>query len=580
MDVFAELQSKLSDLVIALCDDGALPDDVRGAASKLVVEPPRDASHGDVATPAALMLAKPARSKPRDIAELLTAKVESWDEVSAAEIAGPGFINLRLSAGYLQRLMPVILSAGLDYGRQAAGAGVVNVEYVSANPTGPMHMGHCRGAVFGDALAALLTYAGYDVTKEYYINDAGSQIDTLARSTHLRYREALGDSIGEIPEGLYPGDYLIPLGEMLAQKHGAQFKDQPESEWLDFFKRKASGAMMEMIREDLALLGIHQDCFFSERTLHENGGIDRAISVLEGQGHIYEGVLEPPKGKKPDDWEPRPQTLFKATDFGDDVDRALKKSDGSYTYFAADIAYHYDKIARGFHDMIDVWGADHGGYIKRMQAAVKAISGGDAELDVKICQMVRLFRDGEPVRMSKRSGSFVTLAEVVEEVGKDVVRFMMLTRKNDAQLDFDFAKVLEQSRDNPVFYVQYAHARICSALKRARDHFGDFDVAQADFSCISAPEELGLLMMLAQWPRQVRAAAVAHEPHRIAFYLYELAANLHSLWNRGNDAPALRFILEDDKTVTVARIALLLATRQVLQSGLHIVGVTPIEEMR
>lgn len=580
MDIFAHLQAKLADLILGLCDDERLPSGVREITEKLVVEPPRDPSHGDVSTPAALMIAKPAKSKPRDIAQMLVASIETWEEVSSADIAGPGFINLRLAPSYLQRLVPAILEAGHDYGRQTLGHGPVNVEYVSANPTGPMHMGHCRGAVFGDALADLLMYAGYAVTKEYYINDAGSQIDTLARSAHLRYREALGEDIGEIPEGLYPGDYLIAMGQVLAEKHGAQFKDQPEAEWLDFFKRKASGAMMEMIRDDLALLGIHHDCFFSERTLHENGGIDRALEVLTTKGHIYEGVLEPPKGKKPEDWEPRPQTLFKATAFGDDVDRPLKKSDGSYTYFAADIAYHYDKIQRGFQDMIDVWGADHSGYIKRLQASITAIAGDETSLDVKVCQMVRLFRDGEPVRMSKRSGSFVTLAEVVEEVGKDVVRFMMLTRKNDAQLDFDFAKVLEQSRDNPVFYVQYAHARICSAMKRASETFGDIAVGDANLALIDDANELALLMMLAQWPRQVRAAASAHEPHRIAFYLNDLAASLHGLWNRGNDEPALRFIVEDNKTVTVARMALLLTTKQVIQSGLQVLGVTPMEEMR
>lgn len=580
MDIFAQLQAKLTDLVETLCNEDRLPGAVRRVVPNLIVEPPRDPSHGDVATPAALMIAKPAQSKPRDIAAILKNAMETWDEVASVEIAGPGFINLRLAPSYLRQLIPAVLSAGKDYGRQTLGERPVNVEYVSANPTGPMHMGHCRGAVFGDALAELLSYAGYDVTKEYYINDAGSQIDTLARSTHLRYREALGETIDEIPEGLYPGDYLIPAGKMLAEKHGAQFQNQPEEEWLDFFKRKASGAMMDMIRDDLALLGIHHECFFSERTLHENGGIDRALSALEADGHIYEGVLEPPKGKKPDDWEPRPQTLFKATAFGDDVDRPLKKSDGSYTYFAADIAYHYDKIQRGFLDMIDVWGADHSGYIKRMQASIKAIAGDEASLDVKVCQMVRLFRAGEPVRMSKRSGSFVTLAEVVEEVGKDAVRFMMLTRKNDAQLDFDFAKVLEQSRDNPVFYVQYAHARICSALRRAQETFGDIEPQAADLSLLDDPQELNLLMTLGQWPRQVRAAATAHEPHRIAFYLSELAGDLHGLWNRGNDAPALRFIVEDNKTVTVARMALLLTTKQVIQSGLQVLGVTPMEEMR
>ncbi|MEO0412028.1 MAG: arginine--tRNA ligase [Pseudomonadota bacterium] len=580
MDIFANLQAKLTQDVKALIADGALPQEASKAAEGLILEPPRDPSHGDMATPAALMLAKPAKAKPRDIAQLLQAKLLEWPEVASVEIAGPGFLNLRLAPAFVRDLIPNVLASGTDYGRQPSVGTKVNVEYVSTNPTGPIHMGHCRGAVFGDALSALLEFAGYDVLREYYINDAGSQIDTLARSAHLRYREALGEDIGEIPEGLYPGDYLVPVGKMLADKHGSQFKDLPEADWLDFFKRKSSGAMMEMIRDDLALLGIHHACFFSERTLHENGGIDQAIETLRAKGHIYEGVLEPPKGKKPDDWEPRPQTLFRATAFGDDVDRALKKSDGSYTYFAADIAYHFDKINRGYSDMIDVWGADHSGYIKRMQASIEAIADGEASLDVKICQMVRLFRAGEPVKMSKRSGSFVTLSEVIDEVGKDVVRFMMLTRKNDAQLDFDFAKVLEQSKDNPVFYVQYAHARICSAMKRAQEAIGSFDIAKADLSLLADETEHMLLMTLAQWPRQVRAAASAHEPHRIAFFLQELASQLHSHWNKGNDTPALRFIVDDNKTLTIARVALLASVKNVLASGLNVLGVTPVEEMR
>ncbi|MEM9288534.1 MAG: arginine--tRNA ligase [Pseudomonadota bacterium] len=582
MDIFASLQTKLAGDVLALAKSGALPAAVTEKTDTLIVEPPRDPSHGDAATPAALMLAKLAKSKPRDIADIIAEKMAAWPEVASVDIAGPGFINLRLEADYVVQLIPSVLAQGLSYGQAAepGDSSPINVEYVSANPTGPLHMGHCRGAVFGDALASLLEFAGHQVTREYYINDAGSQIDTLARSTHLRYREALGEEIGEIPEGLYPGDYLIPVGQSLAEKHGDQFRDQPEAEWLDFFKRKASGAMMQMVRDDLAQLGIEQECFFSERTLHENGGIDAALEALSDKGHLYEGVLEPPKGKKPEDWEPRPQTLFRATDFGDDVDRPLKKSDGSYTYFAADIAYHLNKFERGYRDMIDVWGADHSGYIKRMQAATKAISGGEADLDVKVCQMVRLFRAGEPVKMSKRSGSFVTLAEVVEEVGKDVVRFMMLTRKNDAQLDFDFAKVTEQSKDNPVFYVQYAHARICSAKRRAEEAVGSFELGEADLSLLNDPNELELLMLLAEWPRQVRAAASAHEPHRIAFYLQTLAAQLHSHWNRGNDNPSLRFILDENKSLTIARIALLETVRLVLAAGLTVLGVTPVEEMR
>ena len=455
-----------------------------------------------------------------------------------------------------------ILKTGADYGKSDMGANQkINVEYVSANPTGPMHVGHCRGAVFGDALAALLEKAGYAVTREYYINDAGAQIDVLARSAYLRYREALGEDIGEIPEGLYPGDYLVPVGKDLAARFGDKWLGKPEGEWLPEVRQSAVEAMLGMIREDLTALGIRFDLYFSEATLHKQGGaIDQTLDELDKMGLIYEGVLEPPKGKLPDDWEPRPQTLFRATQFGDDVDRPLKKSDGSYTYFAADIAYHADKYRRGFTNMIDVWGADHGGYVKRMQAAVKAVSGGKASLDVKLCQLVRLFRKGEPVRMSKRAGSFVTLRDVVDEVGKDVVRFMMLTRKNDAPLDFDFAEVTEQSKDNPVFYVQYAHARVHSVLRNAKAEIPDLDtsspaaLAAADFGRLTHEDEVGLIKLMASWPRLVETAADAHEPHRVAFYLYELASAFHTLWNKGKEDAALRFIVADDRSVTEARL--------------------------
>ncbi|MDO9458624.1 MAG: arginine--tRNA ligase, partial [Alphaproteobacteria bacterium] len=461
----------------------------------------------------------------------------------------------------------------------------INIEYVSANPTGPMHVGHTRGAVFGDTLANLMKTAGYEVCREYYINDAGGQVDVLARSAFLRYREALGEQIGEIPEGLYPGEYLLPVGQQLKLEHGDRLRTMPEAQWLPIVRDAALKAMMILIREDLAALGVQHDNFYSERALHESGAIEKALAYLESRGLIYVGVLEPPKGKTPEDWEPRPQTLFRATQFGDDVDRALKKSDGSWTYFAPDIAYHFEKFQRGYTQMIDVFGADHGGYVKRMTAAVAAVTGGEGTLDVKICQLVRLLRDGEPVKMSKRSGNFVSLREVVDEVGRDAVRFMMLYRKNDAPLDFDFAKVTEQSKDNPVFYVQYAHARICSVLRNAAEAFPDLDLANLDFgdldlSLLADSDELALIRLLAGWPRMVESAAQAHEPHRIAFYVHDLASAFHGLWNKGNEDPQLRFIVSARKDVTLARLALIRAIKGVIASALAILGVEPLEEMR
>jgi arginyl-tRNA synthetase len=583
MNVFTHFRGAIETLLNALAKSGELPSGMD--YSNIAVEPPRVASHGDIATNAGLVLAKQAGKKPRDIAELLQPGLEALPEVETVEIAGPGFINLRIAAGFWQGQVKSILEAGTSFGDSQMGGGEkINVEYVSANPTGPMHVGHVRGAVFGDALANLLIKAGFDVCKEYYINDAGSQIDTLARSAHLRYQEAHGRNIGEIPEGLYPGDYLVPVGEALKSKYGEQYLDAPEVEWLDIFKKEASDAMMVMIREDLRQLGVEHDVFFSERTLHESGRIPEAVEVLRGRGHIYEGGLEPPKGKTPDDWEPREQTLFRATDFGDDVDRPLQKSSGEYTYFAADIAYHHDKYVRGYHQMIDVLGADHGGYVKRMQAAVKALAE-DGALDVRLCQLVKLYRDGEPFKMSKRAGNFVTLREVVDEVGAGVTRFIMLTRKNDAPLDFDFKKVMEQSKDNPVFYVQYAHARVHSVLAKAREAFPSLDtsdesLAGADLSLLASDSEIAMIKQCLAWPRMVEAAAEAHEPHRIAFFLYDLASEFHTFWNKGNDDPSLRFIIEGEEALTKARMALVRSVAIVIASGLTVLGVTPLEEMR
>ena len=550
-------------------------------------------SHGDMATNAAMVLAKDAGKKPRELAEAIAEKLRAEPVIEKVDVAGPGFINLTLKPHVWGEELRVVLAAGNDYGRSDIGQGEkVNVEYVSANPTGPMHVGHGRGAVFGDALANLLAFAGYDVTREYYINDAGAQVDVLARSAFLRYREALGEDIGPIPEGLYPGDYLKPVGGELAAEHGAALSAKPEAEWLPVVRAKAIAMMMDMIRDDLAALNVRHDVFFSERSLIE-GGDDRVArhrsTSLRKSGEVYEGRLPPPKGGNLEDWEDREQTLFRSTEFGDDVDRPLKKSDGSYTYFASDIAYHKSKVERGFRKLIDVWGADHGGYIKRMQAAVKAVSAGKATLDVKLVQLVRLLRAGEPVKMSKRSGDFVTLREVVDEVGKDAVRFDMLYRKNDAVLDFDLAKVIEQTRENPVFYVQYGHARGESVFRNARAEMPDLPAAaneraawlkDAPLDRLSDPGELSILRRIALYPRLVEAAAQAHEPHRVAFYLYELASEFHAHWTRGNELPHLRFIIQNDPETTMARLALVQGIVTVLASGLALLGVEAPEEMR
>ncbi len=584
MNIFNDFRHKvITELEALQADEPRL----KGCDTQAVtLEAPRDPLHGDFSTNAALVLAKQAGMKPREIAELLTTALQRDARFETVEIAGPGFINLRLTADFWRSTLAEILAEGASYGVSNIGAGNrVNIEYVSANPTGPMHVGHTRGAVFGDTLANLMQSAGYEVCREYYINDAGGQVDVLARSAFLRYREALGEEIGEIPEGLYPGDYLVPVGQQLKSDHGDALRAMPDAQWLPIVRDAALKAMMALIREDLAALGIQHDNFYSERVLHESGAIEKTLAFLESQGLIYVGVLEPPKGKTPDDWEPRPQTLFRATQFGDDVDRALKKSDGSWTYFAPDIAYHFEKFQRGYTQMIDVFGADHGGYVKRMTAAVAAITGGKGALDVKICQLVRLLRDGEQVKMSKRSGNFVTLREVVDEVGRDAVRFMMLYRKNDAPLDFDFAKVTEQSKDNPVFYVQYAHARMCSVLRNTIEAFPGLDLTlldtgNVDLSHLTDTDELALIRLLAAWPRMVETAAQIHEPHRIAFYVHDLASAFHGLWNKGNENPQLRFIVSGQKDVTLARLALIRAIKGVIASALAILGVEPPEEMR
>ncbi|MEH2542583.1 MULTISPECIES: arginine--tRNA ligase [unclassified Bradyrhizobium] len=588
--LFADALARVQAICAALAAEGQWPAGID--FSRVVVEPPRDASHGDMATNAAMVLAKDAKAKPRELADKIAEKLRADDLVAAVEVAGPGFINLTLKPQVWADELRTMLREGAAYGKSAVGAGAkVNVEYVSANPTGPMHVGHCRGAVFGDALCGLLDFAGYDVTREYYINDAGAQVDVLARSVYLRYLEALGEVIGEIPEGLYPGDYLVPVGQALAAEHGDRLKAMAEAAWLPIVRAKAIAMMMDMIKSDLAALNIRHEVFFSERSLIETGNnkVTETIDFLRAKGDIYEGRLPPPKGKPVEDYEDRIQTLFRATAYGDDVDRPLIKSDGSYTYFASDIAYHKNKVDRGFLDMIDVFGADHGGYIKRMQAAVKGVSGGKAALDVKVVQLVRLLRAGEPVRMSKRSGDFVTLREVVDEVGSDAVRFMMLFRKNDAVLDFDLAKVLEQSKDNPVFYVQYGHARGHSIFKNASEVVPDLpedDVARTAYlwdspvERLTDPAELDLLKRLALYPRIIEAAAVAHEPHRIAFYLYDLASEFHALWTKGRDLPYLRFIITNDAEITRARLAMVQGVVSVLASGLAVLGVHAPTEMR
>ena len=586
MNVFDIYQRKIAETVLEMGQSGKLPANLD--THKIVVEPPRDMSHGDLATNVALVFAKEAGMAPRALADMLVGPLAGFEGVSKVEIAGPGFINLKLDPAIFHRVIGAVLEQKTEFGRSRIGAGQkVNVEFVSANPTGPMHVGHGRGAVFGDALASLLDFAGFDVTREYYINDAGAQVDVLARSAFLRYREALGEDVGEIPEGLYPGDYLIPVGEELAKSHGPTLLQLAEKDWLPITRSTAISMMMDMIREDLSALNIQHNVFFSERTLSQDGPVDligRMIDDLRSRDLIYQGRLAPPKGAPVEDWEDREQTLFRASNFGDDVDRPLLKSDGTYTYFAADIAYHQSKFERGFPLMIDVWGADHGGYIKRMAAAVRAVTNGEGELDVKICQLVRLLRNGEQVRMSKRSGDFITLREVVDEVGRDAVRFMMLFRKNDATLDFDLAKVIEQSKDNAVFYVQYAHARCSSVLRQAADYPLSDDPASMAASCdrsgLTDQAELSVMHRISQFPRIVEAAALAHEPHRLAFYLYDLASDFHSLWNRGKDSPKLRFVIEDDRVLTQARLSLVEAVRFVLFAGLSVLGVSAPNEMR
>ena len=592
-NIFAAVLDRVRAANDALAVEGVLPAGLD--QSRIVVEPPRDPGHGDMASNTAMVLAKEAGKKPRDLAELTAAKLRADSLFAKVEVAGPGFLNLTLKPQAWIDALRATLQAGADYGRSDIGAGEkVNVEYVSANPTGPMHVGHGRGAVFGDALANLLAFAGYDVTREYYINDAGAQVDALARSAYLRYREAVGEEIGAIPEGLYPGDYLKPVGAALAAEHGRALVGQDEAPWLPAVRARTIAMMMDQIRGDLAALNVRHEVFFSERSLIEGatGGerdlVGRTIAQLRAEGHVYEGRLAPPKGQAMEDWEDREQTLFRATAFGDDVDRPLMKSDGSYTYFASDIAYHKSKFDRGFRHMIDVWGADHGGYIKRVQAAVKALTGGKGDLDVKIVQLVKLLRGGEPVKMSKRAGDFVTLREVVDEVGRDAVRFMMLYRKNDAPLEFDLAKVIEQSRDNPVFYVQYGHARGQSIFRNAREVVTLPAEPSARIEMLSAgplerlsdPAEIALIRKIALYPRMVEAAALAHEPHRIAFYLYEIASDFHALWTKGHDLPYLRFIIFDDPQMTIARLALVQGVVTVLASGLALLGVEAPAEMR
>ncbi len=579
---FTERVARIAERVAATPGQGGL------SFAAIVVEPPRDPSHGDLATNAAMALAKPLGRKPRELAMEIAVALAEDPDVQQAEIAGPGFVNLRLKPAYWHRVLRHVIEVGNDYGLSGLGDGEkINIEYVSANPTGPMHVGHCRGAVVGDALASVLAQAGYRVTREYYVNDAGVQVDQLARSAYLRYREVLGEDIGEIPEGLYPGDYVKDVGLALSERFGERLKAMAEDEWLPLVRGVAIDMMMESIRADLALLNIRHDVFFSERSLSQ-GPIDRvaeAMAFLAGKGLIYEGRLPPPKGQPQEDWEDREQTLFRATQFGDDVDRALKKSDGSYTYFAADIAYHYDKYLRGFLHMIDVLGADHGGYVKRMQAAVKAITGGEGGLDVRICQLVRLLRAGEPVKMSKRSGEFVTLRDVVDEVGRDPIRFMMVFRKNDAPLDFDFQKVTEQSKDNPVFYVQYAHARTASVFRQAAEELPALAKDPAALSAaplerLSDAGEMAIIRRLAEYPRVIEQAAIHREPHRVAFYLHDVASEFHAHWNRGKELPYLRFINSVEPELTTARLALVHGVKLVLASGLAMLGVSAPEEMR
>ncbi len=586
-NIFAEMLDRVRRVSDELIAARVLPAGID--LSRVTIEPPRDAAHGDMATNAAMVLAKDARKKPRELADALAEKLRADELVAKVDIAGPGFINLTLKPSAWITTLRGAVELGGQFGKCDIGAGTpINVEYVSANPTGPMHVGHCRGAVFGDALANLLAFTGFKVTREYYVNDAGAQVDQLARSVYLRYREALGEDVGAIPEGLYPGEYLKPVGVALAAQYGDALTKKTEADWLPDVRKKAIEMMMASVRADLAALNIEFDVFYSERSLIE-GGVDlvaATIDWLRARDYVYEGRLPPPKGALPEDWEDREQTLFRSTAFGDDIDRPLKKSDGSYTYFASDIAYHRSKLERGFRTLIDVWGADHGGYIKRMQAAVAALSDRNAELDVKLVQLVKLLRAGEPVKMSKRAGEFVTLREVVDEVGRDAVRFMMLFRKNDAALDFDLAKVIEQSRDNPVFYVQYGHARGQSVFRNAREAFPDLPADMinlldaANLDRLSDPAELALMRQIALFPRVIEGGAAAHEPHRIAFYLYDLASEFHALWTLGNASPHLRFIIQNDRELTLARLVLIQGVVTVLASGLALLGVAAPNEMR
>ena len=584
MNIFADFNERIRKAVEALeltPKDGGKLD-----LSRIAVEPPRDATHGDIASNVAMVLSKAAGENPRALAERIATVLRADPDVESIEVAGPGFVNIRLGDAFWQRFLGGILQAGQDYGRSTIGAGrKVNVEYVSANPTGPMHVGHCRGAVVGDALANILGFAGYEVTKEYLINDAGAQIDVLARSVLLRYREALGEDIGEIPPGLYPGDYLVPVGHALVDEFGRSLNQMPEDEALAIAKDRAIDAMMVIIREDLALLNVHHEVFFSERTLHADNArkIRAAINELTFKGHVYKGRLPPPKGERPDDWEDREQTLFKSTEVGDDMDRPLVKSDGSYTYFAGDVGYMYDKVGRGFDELIFVLGADHGGYVKRLEALARAVTDGRVKLTVLLCNLVKLFRDGEPVRMSKRAGEFVTLRDVVDEVGRDPIRFMMLYRKSSEPLDFDFAKVTEQSKDNPVFYVQYASARTHSVFRQAREQLGELpDTAGliGRLDRLTDPGEIALVRKLAEYPRLIESAAGAQEPHRLAFYLYDLASALHAHWNRGHDDQGLRFVKVNDPESTYARLGLVQAVQGVLASGLALIGADAPSEMR
>ena len=581
MNLFADIRVAVTSAVAALQAQGSLPAGLELAA--ITVEPPRDPSHGDMATNAAMVLAKPAGMAPRQVADAIASELVKDPRITGVDVAGPGFLNLRLAASVWQGLVKTVLQTGPGFGKSTLGQGLrVNVEFVSTNPTGPMHVGHLRGAVFGDALASLLSFAGYDVTREYYINDAGAQVDVLARSAYERYREANGLE-PEIREGLYPGDYLIPVGEALKAQFGTSLLDKGEQYWLAEIREIATDLMMQMIREDLALIGVQMDVYSSEKAIYGSGRIEAAIDVLRKMDLIYDGFLEQPKGKTLDDWEPREQMLFRSTAYGDDVDRPVKKSDGSWTYFAPDIAYHYDKVTRGFDQLIDVLGADHGGYVKRMKAAVAALSGERVPLDIKLIQLVKLYKNGEPFKMSKRAGTFVTLRDVVEQVGADVTRFVMLSRKNDMTLDFDFDKVMEQSKDNPVFYVQYANARVNSVIRKAVEagiDVSDAAIAAADLTRLSHAAELGLAQKIAEWPRLVDIAARSNEPHRVAFYLYELASDFHGLWNKGNDDTTLRFVQDGDAATTQAKIALAKAVGVVISAGLGILGVTPVEEMR